>query len=394
MGYRPSWPQHPPIRRTGFFQPAIRTRTRFRQRQSACTATVRPYCFRMNDHRVNPCRRQAIEAELQRRPGEQKLGEHLRFPDPNDWAAGLNRLFHEGVRYALVGIPESVGPMANFGRCCSEYAWQAFLHAFCNLQHNQFLYGESIVCLGAVDTASINAEAAALNRQHPDRIDRLRQLCDELDHRVAPVLATVYEAGITPIVVGGGHNNAYPLIQTAARSLQGAQGIGCINFDPHADLRPPEGRHSGNSFHYALQEGVLHRYFVLGLQEVYTPQSMLDFIAAHEQIGFSRFDPSENPAERVDDILAFFDDPDLPLGLDIDLDAIAGMPSSAMTPSGYTLDQTRAFLRTLASRRRLRYLHLPEGAPARDNPTQMRQVGKSLAYLVSDFIHFQENDPI
>jgi len=334
--------------------------------------------------------RQAVERYLHRRNGEQKVGERLRLADRNDWTVDLGRLRAQGVRYALIGIPESVGPLANLGRCCSEHAWPAFLSAFLNLQHNRFLNGERIVCLGAVHTAAVNAEAALLDGQQPEDIARLRRLCTRLDRIVSAVLENVFASGLIPIVIGGGHNNAYPLIKSAACALAHPQGIGCVNVDPHADLRPREGRHSGNSFRYALDAGYLQRYFVVGLHEVYNTETMLDLLTASNQIGFAGFDPGETPSRHVEEIVSFFPDPALPVGLDIDLDAIANMPSSAMTPSGYTLDQIRAFLRILAAARPLQYLHLPEGAPALDNPGQMQQVGKSLAYLVSDFIHFQD----
>lgn len=339
---------------------------------------------------LNLCNPETIRRYVQRRKGEEKLGEHLRILEGPDWAASLHRWVNDGVRYALIGIPESLGPMANLGRCGSEHAWPAFLQAFLNLQHNAYLNGKSMVCLGTIQTAAINADAKRLDRQHPGSIDRLRQLCRKLDQQVSPVLEKVFATGATPIIIGGGHNNAYPLIRAAALGLERSGGIGCVNVDAHADLRPLEGRHSGNSFHYAIQDGYLSRYFIVGLHEVYATQAMLDIMAVNEQIGFSRFDPGESPRKRLDQVIEFFDEPFLPLGIEIDLDAIVGMPSSARTPSGYTLDQIRAFLRALASRRRLYYLHLPEGAPDPDSPVQMQQTGKSLAYLVSDFIHFQE----
>jgi arginase family enzyme len=39
--------------------------------------------------------------------------------------------------------------------------------------------------------------------------------------------------------------------------------INAINFDAHSDFRILEGRHSGNGFSYAYEEGFLKKYFVL-----------------------------------------------------------------------------------------------------------------------------------
>jgi histidine ammonia-lyase len=40
----------------------------------------------------------------------------------------------KGVRFAPLGIPESIGPQANFGRRGAELAWEAFLDFFLNMQ--------------------------------------------------------------------------------------------------------------------------------------------------------------------------------------------------------------------------------------------------------------------
>ena len=63
-----------------------------------------------------------------------------------------------------------------------------------------------------------------------------------------------------PIIIGGGHNNAYGNIK--GTSLAIGEPINVINFDAHSDFRPEEGRHSGNGFSYAYTEGFLNYYFI------------------------------------------------------------------------------------------------------------------------------------
>lgn len=60
---------------------------------------------------------------------------------------------------------------------------------------------------------------------------------------------------MTPIAIGGGHNNAYPMLK--GYSLAKKEKINAINCDPHADFRALEGRHSGNGFSYAVNDGYL-----------------------------------------------------------------------------------------------------------------------------------------
>jgi formiminoglutamase len=47
------------------------------------------------------------------------------------------------------------------------------------------------------------------------------------------------------------------------------ENVNAINFDAHSD-RILEGRHSGNGFSYAYEEGFLKKYFIFGLHENYT----------------------------------------------------------------------------------------------------------------------------
>ena len=87
-----------------------------------------------------------------------------------------------------------------------------------------------------------------------------------------------------PIAIGGGHNNAYPLIKGSAKGLYKAgriplAQINCINLDAHTDFRPSEGRHSGNGFRYAEEDGYLQKYCAVGVHENYLPQNVwLDIV--------------------------------------------------------------------------------------------------------------------
>jgi formiminoglutamase len=68
-----------------------------------------------------------------------------------------------------------------------------------------------------------------------------------------------------PII--GGHNNSYGNIKGTA--LAKGKPVNAINFDAHSDFRILEGRHSGNGFSYAYEEGFLKKFY-FGLHENYT----------------------------------------------------------------------------------------------------------------------------
>jgi formiminoglutamase len=336
-------------------------------------------------HHIAIYHRNAVQPDIALRAGESKLGEHLCFMEPGETLLDLKTYVQKGIRFALLGIPESIGVEANFGECCTDNAWPVFLKFFLNIQSNRFLKGDRILCLGHIDTWELNQVAAALDRAHPDTIQQLRLLCSKLDDRVYPVIEKIVRAGIIPVVIGGGHNNAYPIIKGTARALGEAGGINCINCDPHADYRPLEGRHSGNSFSYAVQQGYLSRYFVVGLHESYNPEAALESIDRNEHVAYSLFEPHANPIAQIKQALKFFKNSSQPVGVELDLDSIADMPSSSATPSGLSVEDARLYIRETASKLQPAYLHLPEGAPIADSNDELK-VGKTLAYLVADFI--------
>ena len=329
--------------------------------------------------------RNAVQPEIQIRSGESKLGEHLRFLEPGETLLDLKAYTKQGVTFALLGIPESIGVEANYGQCCTENAWPVFLKYFLNIQSNRFLEGNNILCLGHIDTRELNQISADLDRTHPDTIQKKRKLCSRLDDRVYPVIEQIVRAGLIPVVIGGGHNNAYPIIKGTARALGAADGINCINCDPHSDLRPLEGRHSGNSFSYAFHEGYLSRYFIFGLQESYNPEAVLEMIDQNERIAYCRFESHTELSNQVKEAVNFFKNSSKPVGIELDLDSIADMPSSFATPSGYSIEDARFYICQITSELHPAYLHLPEGAPVSAGYEEAR-VGKTLAYLVSDFV--------
>jgi formiminoglutamase len=84
---------------------------------------------------------------------------------------------------------------------------------------------------------------------------------NKVDDEVEQLAKMITEAKKIPIVIGGGHNNTYPLIKGTAKGWHKAgviplAQINCINLDAHSDYRPMEGRHSGNAFRYAEEDGL------------------------------------------------------------------------------------------------------------------------------------------
>lgn len=307
------------------------------------------------------------EAELLKlvhvRKGETKIGQRVQTLDAKR---------DSKIQYVVLGICEDVGPQTNGGFPGAKKAYEAFVSYFVNVQSNEFLKGDSILMLGNIDSF-----VEFQNKEQG------MTLIEELDDFVQEVLKPYVLKGYIPIVIGGGHNNAFPLIKTVSICL--GRSIQVVNLDPHADFRALEGRHSGNPFSYAFDQGWLRHYAVMGLHQSYNSQYLLDELKTKEFTftfwddyvsGKSNFDTDLN---RISNEIQtdFF-------GLELDMDAIAYMPASAFTPSGISVEMARKYVLSMAKTNHVKYFHLPEAAPK--NQLEFVQVGKVLSYLVTDFI--------
>ncbi|HJS01638.1 MAG TPA: arginase family protein, partial [Flavobacterium sp.] len=212
------------------------------------------------------------------RSGEIKFGEKMltvpKNTDPLEFVATCE------AKYVLFGIPEDIGIRANFGRPGAATAWKSALNGIANIQHNRFCKGSQIVILGELNVTSEMEEVESLNFNDIDDRLKLSKLVEKIDKDVSHIIFSIIKAGKTPIVIGGGHNNAYGNIKGSA--LAKGKPINAINFDARSDFRILEGRHSGNGFSYAYEEGFLKKYFVFGLHENYTSKSVLDIIKKTE----------------------------------------------------------------------------------------------------------------
>ena len=318
---------------------------------------------------------------LKTRKGETRIGEKVHYASAKSWQSELKKLKKE-VRFCVIGIPECVGILGNSGRPGAQNGWEAFLSEFLNVQSNRFLSGSEFVILGTVDVDSIQEKAEKLPFASEYYTQKLHLLCEEIDDLVEPVIQKVKAAGLIPIVIGGGQNNAYPIIKGCA-ATSAKKKVNAINLDAHCDFRALEGRHSGNAFSYARQKMALNRYFVFGLHQSYNNENMLKSMDADEQVKYSFMEHITYLENMLADAISFVVDDQIQCGIEVDLDSIRMMPSSAISPTGFSLEQARLFVKKCTESVNPAYLHLAEGAPIDELQTIL--VGKSLSYLVCDF---------
>ncbi|OAB29175.1 formiminoglutamase [Flavobacterium fryxellicola] len=328
------------------------------------------------------------------RSGEIKFGEKMltipKDADPTDFLKKCE------AKYVLFGIPEDIGIRANYGRPGAASAWDSAIKSIANIQHNRFCKGSQLVVLGQLDVSELMKNVESLDFNDIDDRSKLSQLVDKIDKDVSHIIFNLVKLGKTPIVIGGGHNNSYGNIKGTA--LAKGKPINAINFDAHSDFRILEGRHSGNGFSYAYEEGFLKKYFIFGLHENYTSKSVLDIIKKIEdRVRYTTYDSISIRREKEFDqemahALEFVNDDFF--GIEIDLDAIPNIACSAMTMSGFSVEQLRQFISFFGKNKNASYLHICEGAPDLGEENNNHLIGKLIGYLITDFIKSNTIPPI
>lgn len=338
---------------------------------------------------IKPYTTQDILKLTRKRSGEEKIGEQIECVS-SDWKKDLEK---SQAKFVLLGIPEDIGVRANYGRGGANTAIVPAIDSFLNQQSNDFLNAKTVFVLGEIFTEDVMKASEKLNAKNKSDMEVLRNLVSQLDERVSEVIKTIVSFNKIPIVIGGGHNNAYGNIKGTSQALN--KKINVINCDPHLDFRSLEGRHSGNGFNYAYEHGFLNKYSVFAMHEQYNNKITIEkfkqdaqhlFYTTYESI-FVREEKEFSHA--LNQNIGFIKQE--ACGVEIDLDAITNVPSSAKTSSGISPIQARQYIYQCAKNIDAKYLHIAEGAPVLSHIKADNKTGKLIAYLISDFIKGIEN---
>jgi formiminoglutamase len=316
---------------------------------------------------------------VSQRLGEVKLGENIGY------VSELSELSKSEADFVIFGIPEDIGVRANYGKAGTATAWRNFLTAFLNVQQNNFIDPTRIILLGEINTSEALAKASNIDISDPNYHEKLGDLTARIDEVVKDTVEAIIKAGKTPIIIGGGHNNAYGNLAGTSAALD--RPVNALNIDAHTDLRTPAYRHSGNGFSFALKNGFLKRYFVYGLHENYTPEYIFSDIENMEDRGFRLLEelPENDRIRPFSEAIEFVNRD--AFGLELDCDAIANFPSSAFSPTGFSFEEARQLVRKVAAEKNCKYLHICEAMEAPNYPT-----GKALSYLTTDFMKNRKYD--
>ncbi len=324
---------------------------------------------------------------LNKRPGESKFGQDVKII--NNISNIYEQLKNLDVDFVLIGLPEDIGIYANYGKVGASQTWKVVLKSLLNIQSNQYTQAHRVLILGHLDFSEEFFEIAKLDISKNKTRIKARKIVTAMDTHVTQIVYTIIRAGKTPIIIGGGHNNAYGNIKGTSLALNTP--INAINFDAHTDFRMEEGRHSGNGFSYAYTEGFLNKYFIFGLHANYIQNEVLKKFKKLKNIRFNTYEALEvtktlrfnNECEKA---LSYISN--TPFGIEIDCDAIKNIPSSAMTPSGFSVKKTRQFLHLFAQHENAKYLHICEATPTKKTASQ---IGKLISFFITDFVAAKTN---
>ncbi|CAL65734.1 formimidoylglutamase [Christiangramia forsetii] len=319
-----------------------------------------------------------IEKLISTRHGEVKFGENLKF------VKSIDELDKSSANYVLLGIQEDIGVRANYGNSGTSRAWNAALKALVNIQVNKFNNPENLILLGELNCEDLMAKASNIDKADPNYYPKLGDLVKQIDQLLANIIEKIISTNKIPIVIGGGHNNAYGNIKGSSKALNDP--INVVNIDAHTDLRQLEHRHSGNGFSYAIEGQYLRKYTVFGLHKNYTPEYIFEEMNASENFQYHiAEDILKNPQEVNNKFQQSLESiGQSKFGLELDCDSISDFPSSAKSPVGFSVNNIRSFIKISSENENCCYFHICEASPNEQNDTQ---VGKALAYFVSDFLN-------
>ena len=212
----------------------------------------------------------------------------------------------------------------------------------------------------------------------------------ETQEALAAAVERVVRAGAMPVVLGGGHDQAYGLFLGIARAAGTAPA--CVNFDAHLDLRPipARGPNSGTPFSQAWEwcreRRQQFRYAALGVQRL---GNTAQLFTRAEQAGATLVDVDGFALDTIEIVMDAVndavDEAEISLSIDLDVFAAAFAPGvSAPTAMGLAPDAAfRRVLRGLIASERVRGIEIAELCPALDLDDRTARLGAALVFEVA-----------
>ena len=318
-----------------------------------------------------------INSLINFRKGETKFGESITYLEDRE---KLEALYKNESKFVLIGIPEDFGVRANFGLSGTQTTFEWVIKALLNTQQNSFFNPNQLLILGAFDFK------AHYQYFKTASISELRKFTEEIDSAVHEVVSLILSNNKIPIIIGGGHNNAYPILKALSENQN--QSINAINIDAHSDFRALEGRHSGNGFSYAKANKILDQYIIWGLHQNYTSEYQLKALNENNfKIHWIEDLFELNIQKQLELLLTSVNFiSNKKFGFELDLDAIANVNSSANSPIGFSANEVMNYIKLISAKDNCAYFHICEGAYQIADGPKDSSIGKLISNYVLQFL--------
>ncbi len=169
------------------------------------------------------------------------------------FAAAIERESPDGCRIALLGVPDDTGVVLNHGRAGANLGPGALRAALARGGSAYDGFAQAPILTRVYDAGDL--EVAGGHDAHALR---------ETHRRLRETTRALHERGLTPVVVGGGHDLSYPAIMGLFAADGERRRCSGLSLDAHLDVRETEG--SGMPFRRLIEEGALdpRRFAVVG----------------------------------------------------------------------------------------------------------------------------------
>ena len=195
-------------------------------------------------------------------PDDPRLGDLLRSADHLEEA--------HGARCVVLGVPQHVGVERNGGRPGAAEGPAAIRQWLRKMATSAMIDAVRNQHLTVIDAGDLQTEGKTLQQIHDEQHDAVQEI---LEH------------GMIPIVLGGGHDIAWPTIRAMDAC---STSFGVLNIDAHADVRPLKDgglAHSGSPFRQMLETDITHlasgAFVEFGLQHHAVAAAHVQYVQDH-----------------------------------------------------------------------------------------------------------------
>ena len=282
------------------------------------------------------------------------------------------------IAVGIVGVPTDEGVKRNGGRTGAKDAPDAIRAEF--YKRTPFVIGKekSPSSVPVFDFGNI----------------KIGKTLEETHGRLTETVQTLIAAGIVPIVLGGGHDIAYP---NFVGFSSGKKNVGVINIDTHLDFRKPiPKRNSGTSFRQMLDHpsSALNamNFVEVGIQSFANAADHYSELTERGATVFSLRDVRNEGVTKTLDLayeLATASVDSLYVSFDMDVVHSADAPGvSAPLPTGFTAEEFLTAALFAGKRRKTKLIDIVELNPKYDVDSRTAKLAAlAMMYFLTGFAH-------